>query len=62
MKTKIMYVELKSHDGGHNDNGPAWITRVKLSKSGKSIYFREKLLQRYNAGCGNYIDPESEDI
>jgi hypothetical protein len=57
-----MYVELKTHGGGHDDNGPAWISRVKFSKSGKSIYFHGKLLQRYNAGCGNYIDPETEDV
>ena len=62
MKTKIMYVELKSHDGGHDDNGPAWITRVRFSKTGKSIYFREKRLQKWNASCGNYIDVDSGDI
>ena len=57
-----MYVELKSHGGGHDDNGPAWITRIKFSKTGKSIYFKEKLLQKFNAGCGNYIDAETDDV
>lgn len=62
MNTKIMFVELKNHDGGHDDNGPAWITNIKYSKSGKSIYFRDKMLQKCHAGCGNYIDPESDSI
>jgi hypothetical protein len=62
MKTKIMYIELKTHNGGHDDNGPACITLVKFSKTGKSIYFRDKILQKYNAGCGNYIDTDSEDV
>ena len=62
MKTRIMYVELKTHDGGHDDNGPAWITRVRFSKTGKSLYFRDKLLLRGNVGCGNYIDAETDDV
>lgn len=62
MKSKIMYIELKSHSGGHDDNGPAWISKIKFSKSGKSLYFREKLLLKYNAGCGNYIDSETDEI
>lgn len=32
MKSKIMYVELKSYDKGNDDNGPAWISKVKFSK------------------------------
>ncbi len=32
----LRYIELKT---GYNDNGPAWIGRVKLSGSGKTIYF-----------------------
>jgi hypothetical protein len=59
MNTRIMYVELKSHGNGHDDNGSAWITRVSFSKTGKSIYFKGKFLQKYNAGCGNYIDPNA---
>jgi hypothetical protein len=54
-----MYIELKSHPGGHNDNGPAWITRIIFSKSGKSIYFHGKLLKRGSSGCSNYYDSET---
>ena len=32
----LRYIELKT---GHDDNGPAWIARVKLSKSKRTIYF-----------------------
>ena len=49
--TRIMYVELKT---GHGDCGPASISRVRLSKSKRSVFFRDKELLRI--GRGNYID------
>lgn len=62
MKPRIMYIELKTHGGGHNDNGPAWISRVTFSKTGKTIYWRNKELQRWHCStCGNYIDAETDD-
>lgn len=39
MKSKIMYIELKT---GYSDNGPAWIGMVEFSKSGKTVYFDNK--------------------
>ena len=45
MRTRIMYVELKT---GHNDNGPAWIGRV--GKTWQTIYYREKSLRRIHGG------------
>ena len=57
-----MYVELKSHGGGHDDNGPAWIGRVTFSKTRKTIYYRAKKLQRVSAGCGNHIDIETGEV
>jgi len=36
MKSRLMYVELKS---GFNDNGPAWIGMASFSKTGRTIYF-----------------------
>jgi len=36
MELPIKYIELKS---GFSDNGPAWIAKVELSKTGKTIYF-----------------------
>lgn len=61
--TRIMYVELKTHAGGHDDRGPAWIARVRFSKTGKTIYYRGKALQRTKGpvGCGNFVDAETGD-
>lgn len=53
-----MYIELKS---GFDGNGPARIGRVQLSQSGRSLYYREKQLQRC-AGqgiLGNYFDVDT---
>ena len=47
MRTRIMYVELKT---GHNDNGPAWIGRVGFFNTGQTIYYREKSLRRIHGG------------
>lgn len=33
-RVALKYIELKT---GYNDNGPAWIARVKVSKSGRGI-------------------------
>ncbi len=55
-----MYVELKTHGGGHDDNGPAWISRVTFSKTGKTIYWRGKTLHRApRGGCGNHVDVDT---
>jgi len=42
MKSKIIYIELKT---GYSDNGPAWIVPGVYSKSGQAIYFNGKLLK-----------------
>lgn len=59
--TRIMYVELKTHSNGYDDKGPAWIGRVKFSKSGRTIYYRGKKLQRTKGeqGIGNFVDLET---
>ena len=51
----LRYIELKT---GYADNGPAWIARVKLSKSGRTIYFNGKALKRAAGGgvSGNHYD------
>ncbi len=51
----LRYIELKT---GYADNGPAWIARVKLSKSGRTVYFGTKALKRSNKGgiLGNHFD------
>lgn len=35
-KSQLYYIELKT---GFEDNGPAWIGKIELSKSGKTVYF-----------------------
>lgn len=39
----IKYLELKT---GYNHNGPAWITRISFSNTGKTIYFHNKALKK----------------
>jgi hypothetical protein len=54
----LKYIELKT---GYSDNGPAWIARVKLSQSGRTIYFGRKALKRAKGGgiSGNHYDLET---
>ena len=56
MKTEIKYIELKT---GYSDNGPAWIGKVKLSKSGQTIYFNDKAFKKGLSTYGNYFDIEA---
>ncbi len=53
---EIKYIELKT---GYSDNGPAWIGKVKKSKSGTTLYFNNKAFRKYNGISGNYFDVES---
>jgi len=53
----LRYIELKT---GYSDNGPAWIGRVKLSKSGQTVYFNGKALKRsHHQGASSHFDLES---
>lgn len=52
----ILYIELKS---GYADDGPAWIGRVKYSKTGQTIYFNNKGFQQSAGAFSNYIDIET---
>ena len=56
----LRYIELKT---GFAGNGPAWIARVKLSRSGRALYHGHKLLKRAHGGgiAGNYFDADSGD-
>jgi hypothetical protein len=56
MKDRIMYVELKS---GFSDDGPAWIGKVKFSKSGQTVYFNNKGFKKINGISGNFMDIET---
>jgi hypothetical protein len=56
----LRYIELKT---GYNDDGPAWIGRIKLSKSGRTIYFNGHALKQGARGAaGNFHDLETGDI
>lgn len=62
MKPRIMYIELKTHPGGHNDSGSARIGRVTFSKTARTIYYKGKQLQPGRpATCGNHYDIETGD-
>ena len=53
-----MYIELKS---GFSDDGPAWISKVELSKSGQTVFFNNTALKRLKKpGIGaNHFDIET---
>ncbi len=55
---EIKYIELKT---GYRDDGPAWIGRVKKSKSGNTIYFNNKAFQKHIGTNSNFFDVESGD-
>jgi hypothetical protein len=52
---QILYVERKEQVTG----GPASISLVRLSKSGRSIYYRGRRLERIRGYKANYADVES---
>src|SRR5688572_17591723 len=56
----LRYIELKS---GYNDDGPAWIGRVRMSASGKTIYFNGHAFKRAEGGygSGNHFDLETRE-
>jgi hypothetical protein len=57
MKSRIMYIELKTHPCGHDDRGPARIGRIFWNKSGKTLLYQGKKFQKNRPGsCSNYYD------
>lgn len=56
---RIMYVELKT---GHSDNGPAWIGKVRFSKTGRTAYYRGLQMRRNNREGGNYMDVNTREM
>jgi hypothetical protein len=57
----LRYIELKT---GYSDNGPAWIVRVVLSRSGRTLYFADQALRRGGGqlGSGNYLDVQTGEV
>ncbi len=64
MKSRIMYIELKS---SQSDRGPAWIGKVEFSKSGNTIYFNGLALKKMTgtafaySDSANYYDLENRE-
>lgn len=56
MAFALKYIELKT---GYADNGPAWIGKVKISRTGTTLYFNDHAFQKYNGIFGNFVDIES---
>ena len=54
---EICYIEHKNR----NDNGMAWIAAVNRSKSGRTVYFNGKSLQKRRGIFSNYVDIETGD-
>jgi hypothetical protein len=54
----LRYIELKT---GHSDDGPAWIARVGLSRSGRTVYFNGKALRRGAGAAGNHVDIRTDE-
>ena len=52
----LKYIELKS---GYGDSGPAWIARVRQSRSGRTIYFDGRALKRGGGDGGNFFDAQT---
>ena len=57
---QLIYIE---HKSGYGDAGPAWITRARLSKSGRTVYFNGRALKRLGGRgiSGNYYCMETGD-
>ena len=53
---EIKYIERKT---GYSGDGPAWIGRVKKSKSGSTVYFNNKVLRKFNGVGANHYDVET---
>jgi hypothetical protein len=59
MRDRVMYVELKT--GYDTDRGPAWISRVQFSKSGRTVYFHGRTLRHFRSFDANHYDVETNE-
>ncbi|HLG02300.1 MAG TPA: hypothetical protein VI731_01815 [Bacteroidia bacterium] len=55
MRTEIRYIENKG-------TGEAWIGYCQFSKSGRSVYFNNKVFKRAQGISGNHIDIETGEV
>ncbi len=59
MPERIMYVQLKT---GHAlDAGPAWISRVRFTKTWKTAYFHGRTLAREQSWDANFRDLDTDE-
>jgi hypothetical protein len=60
MRRRLRYIELKT---GYGENGPASIGWVSLSKTGRTLYYRDLTLERVAAGgdLGHHRDVQTGD-
>jgi hypothetical protein len=52
-----MYLEQLVEDG----DGPAWIGRVRFSKTGRTLFYRGRTLEEAVVGPGTHRDKETGD-
>jgi hypothetical protein len=56
-KQVLRYIELKT---GYDDNGPAWIGYVRMSRTANTIYFNGRAFSRI--ARGRYLDVETREV
>lgn len=62
MRSRIMYMELKTRPDGHDDRGPARIGRVFFNRTGKTLSYKDKKFQKGGTdSCSNYHDVETNE-
>jgi hypothetical protein len=52
-----MYVQLKT--GYDTDRGPAWISRVRFTKTWKTAYWHGRTLRRWQGASASFYDVET---
>jgi hypothetical protein len=57
---RIMYVQLKT--GYNTDAGPAWITKLRFTRSWRTAYFRGRTLRRVTGTARANFDTNFYDI
>jgi len=55
---EIRYIELKT---GYNDDGPAWIGKVMISRTGTTVYFNNHAFRKYQGIYSNFHDVETKE-
>lgn len=60
MVERVMFVQLKT--GHDTDKGPAWISRVRFSKSWQTAYWHGRTLRRQRSGSdANFYDIDTDE-